>query len=79
MEGKRKKNKLGDFFSIKRYEKGTLLYHGTFNYVKKDIWLPAYYSVDVLQSIGHVIVNYENVEHSLDEKNNNLTLTFEIS
>ena len=53
--------------------KNTIIYHGTYFKLSENVWAPAYYSTDILQSLGHILTKFDtlNTLNTKDEKSKN--------
>ena len=48
-------------FSLTTHNPGDIIYHGTFNKVEDKLFSPSYFSMDILQSLGHVLSEFKNL------------------
>jgi hypothetical protein len=69
-----KKIKGGDkSFEIIELKKGTILYHGTYNNIPDMPFTPVFFSTDILQSLGHIILKFQKINYLYNEYKSNIT------
>jgi len=55
-------------FEIYNLVQGTIIYHGTFfKLLDCQVWTPAFYSTDILQSLGHILTKFDVLNTKNDQ------------
>ena len=58
----------GQAFEIYNLVQGTIIYHGTFfKLLDCQVWTPAFYSTDILQSLGHILTKFDVLNTKNDQ------------